>query len=115
MDAPDGDPNPAEPPVVQTDRDDRGRFAPHNTLGHRFAPGESGNPAGRTSFGAHASEWLNVTANWSVARLEAVANDPARVQDSAEGVSAGLTETTSRRNRSIVLVGRPIGRLYWTA
>lgn len=42
---------------------------------HRWKPGQSGNPAGRKSYGAFVSEWMNSMAQWSLSQLEAVIND----------------------------------------
>ena len=44
---------------------------------HRFKPGQSGNPAGRAgSAGSSVREWINAMAEWTVAELQAVKDDP---------------------------------------
>lgn len=42
----------------------------------QWKPGQSGNPAGRRSYGAHTSEWVNSMATWSFPQLEEVIEDP---------------------------------------
>ena len=42
---------------------------------HRWAKGHSGNPAGRPSAGAAVLEWLNVMAEWPLAKIESITKD----------------------------------------
>jgi hypothetical protein len=55
----------AQPPVKQTDRDDKGRFLEGNGAGNRFPPGVSGNPKGppvrRTQLWVYFCQFMNLT------------------------------------------------------
>ena len=61
----------------QNDRTSTGRFVKGHSVGsgHRWKPGESGNPEGRKSAGASIREWLNTIENYPKNEVEKIAGD----------------------------------------
>lgn len=65
---------------VQGDNGHRYRRGEHpnsqaNLPKGQWKSGQSGNPAGRKSYGAHTSEWVNSMATWSLPQLDEVIED----------------------------------------
>ena len=65
---------------VQRDNGHRYRRGEHpnsqaNLPKGQWKSGQSGNPAGRKSYGAHTSEWVNSMATWSLPQLDEVIED----------------------------------------
>jgi hypothetical protein len=51
---------------------------PHNLVPRPWKPGQSGNPAGRPSFGLSLREWWNQMQGWDEDRLKEVREDESR-------------------------------------
>ena len=83
---------------VQNGRDENGRWVQGYTPegAKPYKPGESGNPTGRKTYGAYASEWMNSMATWTEEQLLKVIgnrkNEPAAKVAAAQRVLNGICD-----------------------
>ena len=96
-------------------RDSKGRFLNGHSVGvnTRFPPGQSGNPGGSRSAGAHISEWINNLCELSEPELEAIANDrdePVNRRIAARRLLGACEEGRSGREETAFVCDRTTGK-----
>ena len=76
-------------------------------LEHRWQPGQSGNPAGRTTAGASVREWINAFAAYTHEEMQAVMTDPKATNAKTAAARAWLHATTDRCTKQGVPIAGP--------